>query len=55
MIKLVLLIAVLCLAIIAGPMTSESQGFVHIAAGNYIIETSLVSAVDITVIALAVL
>ena len=55
MIKLVLLIAVLCIAIIAGPMTSESQGFVHIAAGNYIIETSLVSAVVITVIALAVL
>ena len=55
MIKLVLLIAVLCVAIIAGPMTAQSQGFVHIAAGNYIIETSLVSATVITVITLAVL
>ncbi len=50
MIKLIILIAILSLAVIAGPFTSESQGFVHIAAGNYIIETSLTSAVLIAII-----
>lgn len=55
MIKLIILIAVLCIAVIAGPMTSESQGFVHIAFGNYIIETSLTSAILIAIVSIFVL
>ncbi len=44
MLKTILLIAILCLAIAAGPLLSDSQGLVHIAAGGYVIETSLVTA-----------
>ncbi|HAH71333.1 MAG TPA: hypothetical protein DCL74_06530 [Succinivibrionaceae bacterium] len=55
MIKLILLIAILTAAVALGPMASESQGFVHIAFGNYIVETSLVTATAIAILFFALL
>lgn len=55
MLKYLLLIAVLAAAIIFGPALSDTQGLVHIAAGDYVIETSLTTAVILLVIAFVVI
>ncbi len=45
MIKILVILAIICLAIVAGPYLADSQGFVHVVLGDWIIETSLVTAV----------
>lgn len=55
MIKIIIALAFLCGAVFLGPRLADSQGFVHIATNDYIIETSLTTAVIIAVIAFVVL
>ncbi len=55
MIKILLFIAILCAAIFAGPFLADQQGFVHIATQDYIIETSLTTAVIIAIVSFIVL
>lgn len=45
MIRIIIFAAVICAAIVLGPYLAGAQGFVHIAAGDYIIETSVTTAV----------
>lgn len=55
MLKLLLFILILCAAVFAGPWLADSQGFVHIAGGDYVVETSLTTAVILLIIAFIVL
>lgn len=55
MIKIIIALAFLCAAIFLGPRLADSQGFVHIATNNYIIETSVTTALIIAVISFLVL
>ncbi|MBQ9275876.1 MAG: tetratricopeptide repeat protein [Succinivibrio sp.] len=55
MIKYLLLIAFVCLAIALGPWLADSQGFVHVVAGKYVIESSLTTTVVIIVVFFALL
>lgn len=45
MIKILIFIVFTCLAVILGPYLADSQGFVHIATSNTIIEVSLTTAI----------
>lgn len=53
MIKILLLIAALCLAIFLGPFLINSQGLVHIVTNDYVIETSITFSIIALLIALA--
>ncbi|MCR5084825.1 MAG: hypothetical protein K6A65_04920 [Succinivibrionaceae bacterium] len=55
MIKTLVIIAVVCAAALLGPLLADSQGFVHIATGSYIVECSLTTAAVILVVTFAVL
>lgn len=55
MLKILIFIAVLCAAIFAGPYLADQQGYVHIATDNYVVETSLTTAVIILIAAFLVL
>lgn len=55
MIRVGIFILLVCAAIYAGPYLADNQGFVHIAAGNYVVETSLTVAVVLALVVLAVL
>lgn len=55
MIKIIIAVVFLCGAIFLGPRLADSQGFVHIATNNYIIETSLTTATVLGVIAFLIL
>lgn len=55
MIKTLLILAFACLAIIVGPYLADSQGFVHIATNDYVIETSLTTSFVILAVAFFVL
>ena len=55
MLTLILVLAVLCLAVIAGPHLADHQGFVHIVAGDYVIECSLTTAVIVILVGCALL
>ena len=50
MFKILILLLLCCAAIVLGPFLSDKQGFVHIATGNYVIETSLTTAVILSVV-----
>lgn len=54
MIKILVFVAILCLAIFLGPYLTDSQGFVHIATDNYVLNTSLTFAIIAIVIFVAV-
>lgn len=53
MIRFIAFLAVICAAVVLGPMLSDSQGFVHMVVGSYIIETSVTTAAIILVLFLA--
>lgn len=55
MIKFILLTLILLATIIAGPYLVNSQGFVHIATNDYVIETSLTTACIILVSSILIL
>lgn len=55
MMRFLIFLAVICAAVVLGPMLSDSQGFVHMVVGNYVIETSVTTAVIIIVLFLAAL
>lgn len=55
MLKTLFLLAFACLAIIVGPYLADSQGFVHIATNDYVIETSLTTALIILTVSFFVL
>ena len=55
MIKILLAVALLCAAVFLGPRLADSQGFVHIATDNYIVETSLTTAIILALVAFLVL
>ena len=55
MIRVVVFILLVCAAIYAGPYLADNQGFVHVAAGDYVVETSLTVAVVLALVVLAVL
>ena len=55
MIKILIAVALLCAAVFLGPRLADSQGFVHIATDNYIIETSLTTAIILALVAFVVL
>jgi HemY protein len=55
MIRFIAFLAVVCAAVVLGPMLSDSQGFIHMVVGDYIIETSVTTAVILLVVFLAVL
>lgn len=55
MIRVVIFILLVCAAIYAGPYLADNQGFVHVAAGDYVVETSLTVAVVLALAVLAVL
>ncbi len=54
MIRFIVFLAVVCGAVILGPMLSDSQGFVHIVIGSYIIETSVTTAVIVLALFLTI-
>lgn len=55
MIKILIAVALLCAAVFLGPRLADSQGFVHIATENYIVETSLTTAIIIGIVTFLVL
>lgn len=55
MLKIIIALVFLGGAIFLGPRLADSQGFVHIATNEYIIETSLTTAVIIAVFAFLIL
>lgn len=55
MLKILIFIIILCAAIFAGPYLADQQGYVHITTDNYIVETSLTTAVAIAVVSFIVL
>lgn len=55
MIKILVFVAILCLAIFLGPYLTDSQGFVHIATDHYILNTSLTFAIIAIVIFAAII
>lgn len=55
MIKILIAVALLCGAVFLGPRLADSQGFVHIATDNYIVETSLTTAIIVAFVAFLVL
>ena len=55
MMRFLIFLAVICAAVVLGPMLSDSQGFVHMVVGNYVIETSVTTAAIIVVLFLAAL
>lgn len=55
MIKILIAVALLCAAVFLGPRLADSQGFVHIATDNYIVETSLTTAIILALVAFVVL
>lgn len=55
MLKIIIALVILCAAVFLGPRLADSQGFVHIATNNYIIESSLTTAVIVLLIAFIIL
>ncbi|MGN0901993.1 MAG: heme biosynthesis HemY N-terminal domain-containing protein [Succinivibrio sp.] len=55
MIKLLVFLAITCIAVILGPMLADTQGFVHISTRQHIIETSITTALLIYVFSVLVL
>lgn len=55
MLKIIIALVILCAAVFLGPRLADSQGFVHIATDNYIIESSLTTAVIVLLIAFVIL
>ncbi|MBO8414952.1 MAG: hypothetical protein IAB19_01035 [Proteobacteria bacterium] len=55
MLKILIFIIILCAAIFAGPYLADQQGYVHIATDNYIVETSLTTAVVLAIVSFIVL
>ena len=55
MLKILIAVAFLCLAVFFGPQLADSQGFIHIATENYIVETSITTAVVVIIVAFVVL
>ncbi len=55
MIKILIAVALLCGAVFVGPRLADSQGFVHIATNDYIVESSLTTAIIIAFFAFLVL
>ena len=51
MIKICIALLVTCAAIFIGPYLADSQGYIHIATNDYIIEMSVVTGTVLTVIA----
>lgn len=54
MIKVLIFTAILCAAVIAGPLLAGTQGFVHIAVGDYIIESSATTTAAFLIVAFIV-
>lgn len=54
MIKICIALLITCAAIIIGPYLADSQGYVHIATNDYIIEMSVFTAIIVTVVAFIV-
>lgn len=52
--KILILLIIAGAAIFVGPYLSDEQGFVHIAAGEYVIETSLTTAIILLFVAFIV-
>lgn len=55
MLKIIIALVILCAAVFLGPRLADSQGFVHIATDNYIVESSLTTAVIVLLIAFIIL
>lgn len=55
MLKTILILAFVCICICVGPYLADSQGFVHIATQDYVIETSITTACVIIAAAIFVL
>lgn len=51
MIKICIALLITCAAIFIGPYLADSQGYVHIATNNYIIEMSVFTGIIVSVIA----
>lgn len=55
MLKIFFVLAIMCGAVFLAPQLADSQGFVHIATNDYIVETSLTTAVVIIAVTFLVL
>lgn len=55
MLKILLFILILCAAVFAGPYLADEQGYVHISTQDYIVETSLTTAIVIAIVSFIVL
>ncbi len=55
MLKVLFFILILCAAIFVGPFLADEQGYVHIATQDYIIESSLTTAIILAIVTFIVL